>query len=267
MSDLKKQEEEKNISSNNATLREKRAKEVQYPKGKLTAYERIELLVDKGTFKEIDKLVTSKENPDGEAVITGTGMIHGRPIYIFSEDFSVMGGSLGKIVSEKILKIMDLALESKSPIIGIKDSGGARIQEGIASLYGYANIFKKNVECSGVVPQISIVVGPSAGGAVYSPALTDIIFQVKDIGQMYVTGPSVVKTVTGEDVSYEELGGIMAHGSNSGVSHQITDTEEQAFEEVRYLLSFLPQSAYQKPPRFLTEDTEDRVSELSLIHI
>ena len=156
---------------------------------------------------------------------------------------------------------MDLALENKAPIVGIKDSGGARIQEGIASLYGYANIFKKNVECSGVVPQISIVVGPSAGGAVYSPALTDIIFQVKDIGQMYVTGPSVVKTVTGEDVSYEDLGGVNAHGVNSGVSHQICETEDQAFEEVRYLLSYLPQSAFQKPPTFLTKDTEEREEE------
>ena len=149
---------------------------------------------------------------------------------------------------------MDLALEAKAPVIGIKDSGGARIQEGISSLYGYAQIFRKNVEASGKIPQISVIVGPSAGGAVYSPALTDFIFQVKDIGQLYVTGPNVVKTVTGEEVSYEELGGVEAHGTQSGVSHQVCETEEQAFEEVRYLLSFFPQSSDQKPPTFITED-------------
>ena len=153
---------------------------------------------------------------------------------------------------------MDLALEARAPIIGIKDSGGARIQEGISSLYGYAQIFKKNVQASGKIPQISVIVGPSAGGAVYSPALTDFIFQVKDIGQLYVTGPAVVKTVTGEDVSFEELGGIEAHGTLSGVSHQICEDEQQAFDEVRYLLSFLPQSAEQKPPVFITEDDTEK---------
>ena len=258
MSDLNKQKNSKNKTSEFEVKRDERASKIQHPKGKLTAIERIHLLVDKSSFKEIDQLVTSDENPEGEAVITGIGLIHGRPIYLFSEDFSVMGGSLGRVVSEKIIKIMNLALQDRVPIIGIKDSGGARIQEGISSLYGYANIFKKNVECSGIVPQISVVVGPSAGGAVYSPALTDIIFQVKDIGQMYVTGPAVVKTVTGEDVSYEDLGGVDAHGSISGVSHQICETEEQAFEEVRYLMSFLPQSAFQRPPTFLIEDTEER---------
>ncbi len=258
MSDLNKQKNNNSNPSEITSKRETRAKEIQHPKGKLTAMERVSLLVDDGSFKEIDQSVTSEENPEGEAVITGTGLIHGRPVYLFSEDFSVMGGSLGKVVSEKIIKIMDLALEDKVPIIGIKDSGGARIQEGIASLNGYANIFKKNVQCSGVVPQISVVVGPSAGGAVYSPALTDIIFQVKNIGQMYVTGPAVVKTVTGEDVSYEELGGVAAHGGTSGVSHQICKTEKQAFQEVRYLMSFLPQSAYEKPPVFRAEDSEGK---------
>jgi len=169
-----------------------------------------------------------------------------------------MGGSLGEIVAKKILRVMDLALEARAPIIGIKDSGGARIQEGISSLYGYAQIFKKNVQASGKIPQISVIVGPSAGGAVYSPALTDFIFQVKDIGQLYVTGPAVVKTVTGEDVSFEELGGIEAHGTLSGVSHQICEDEQQAFDEVRYLLSFLPQSAEQKPPVFITEDDTEK---------
>ena len=258
MSDLNKQESNNNSLSEITSERETRAKEVQHPKGKLTAMERIHLLVDEGSFKEIDQLVVSEENPEGEAVVTGSGLIHGRPIYLFSEDFSVMGGSLGKVVSEKIIKVMDLALQDRVPIIGIKDSGGARIQEGIASLNGYANIFKKNVECSGVIPQISVVVGPSAGGAVYSPALTDVIFQVKDIGQMYVTGPAVVKTVTGEDVSYEELGGVEAHGGTSGVSHQVCKTEQQAFQEVRYLMSFLPQSAYEKPPVFIPEDDKDK---------
>ena len=173
-----------------------------------------------------------------------------------------MGGSLGEIVAKKILRVMDLALDARAPIVGIKDSGGARIQEGISSLYGYAQIFKKNVEASGKIPQISVVVGPSAGGAVYSPALTDFIFQVQGIGQLYVTGPGVVKTVTGEDVSYEELGGVEAHGTKSGVSHQICENEEQAFEEVRYLLSFLPQSSDQKPPVFITEDDNERSVEM-----
>ena len=232
----------------------RKQKKIQHPKGKLTAYERIHLLLDEGSFSEIDENVVSEENPDGEAVVTGSGTIHGRPVFVFSEDFSVMGGSLGEIVAKKILRIMDLALEAKAPVIGIKDSGGARIQEGISSLYGYAQIFRKNVEASGKIPQISVIVGPSAGGAVYSPALTDFIFQVKDIGQLYVTGPNVVKTVTGEEVSYEELGGVEAHGTQSGVSHQICETEEQAFEEVRYLLSFFPQSSDQKPPTFITED-------------
>ena len=239
---------------NLAGLRNEKAKKIQHPKGKLTAYERIHLLLDEGSFSEIDENVVSEENPNGEAVVTGSGTIHGRPVFVFSEDFSVMGGSLGEIVAKKILRIMDLALEAKAPVIGIKDSGGARIQEGISSLYGYAQIFRKNVEASGKIPQISVIVGPSAGGAVYSPALTDFIFQVKDIGQLYVTGPNVVKTVTGEEVSYEELGGVEAHGTQSGVSHQVCETEQQAFEEVRYLLSFFPQSSDQKPPTFITED-------------
>ena len=243
---------------NLAEIRDERAKKVQHPKGKLTAYERIHLVLDEGSFSEIDENVSSEENPNGEAVITGSGTIHGRPVFIYSEDFSIMGGSLGEIVAKKILRVMDLALEARAPIIGIKDSGGARIQEGISSLYGYAQIFKKNVQASGKIPQISVIVGPSAGGAVYSPALTDFIFQVKDFGQLYVTGPAVVKTVTGEDVSFEELGGIEAHGTQSGVSHQICEDEQQAFDEVRYLLSFLPQSAEQKPPVFITEDDTEK---------
>ena len=246
---------------NLAEIRNEKAKKIQHPKGKLTAYERLDLLLDEGSFSEIDQHVTSEENPDGEAVVTGTGTIHGRPVFVFSEDFSVMGGSLGEVVAKKIIKVMDHALEAKAPVIGIKDSGGARIQEGISSLYGYAQIFKKNVEASGKIPQISVVVGPSAGGAVYSPALTDFIFQVQDIGQLYVTGPAVVKTVTGEEVSYEELGGIEAHGTKSGVSHQICESEEQAFEEIRYLMSFLPQSSSQKPPVFITEDDTSRTIE------
>src|SRR5210317_17013 len=246
---------------NLAEIRDEKAKKIQHPKGKLTAYERLNLLLDTGSFSEIDQHVTSEENPDGEAVVTGTGTIHGRPVFVFSEDFSVMGGSLGEVVAKKILKVMDHALEARAPIIGIKDSGGARIQEGISSLYGYAQIFKKNVEASGKIPQISVVVGPSAGGAVYSPALTDFIFQVKDIGQLYVTGPAVVKTVTGEEVSYEDLGGVEAHGTKSGVSHQICESEEQAFEEIRYLMSFLPQSSFQKPPAFITEDESSRTIE------
>ena len=200
-----------------------------------------------------------KQILSGEAVITGSGTIHGRPVYIYSEDFSIMGGSLGEIVAKKILRVMDLALEARAPIIGIKDSGGARIQEGISSLYGYAQIFKKNVQASGKIPQISVIVGPSAGGAVYSPALTDFIFQVKDIGQLYVTGPAVVKTVTGEDVSFEELGGIEAHGTLSGVSHQICEDEQQAFDEVRYLLKLPYLSLLIKShPVFITEDDTEK---------
>lgn len=247
---------------NLAEIRDERAKKVQHPKGKLTAYERIGLILDVDSFSEIDENVSSDANPDGEAVITGSGTIHGRPVYIYSEDFSIMGGSLGEVVAKKIMRVMDLALEARAPIIGIKDSGGARIQEGISSLYGYAQIFKKNVQASGKIPQISVIVGPSAGGAVYSPALTDFIFQVKDIGQLYVTGPAVVKTVTGEDVSFEELGGIEAHGTLSGVSHQICEDEQQAFDEVRYLLSFLPQSSEQKPPVFITEDDTEKTVDI-----
>ncbi|MDC2961852.1 acyl-CoA carboxylase subunit beta [Acidimicrobiia bacterium] len=247
---------------NLAEIRDERAKKVQHPKGKLTAYERIGLILDVDSFSEIDENVSSDANPDGEAVITGSGTIHGRPVYIYSEDFSIMGGSLGEVVAKKIMRVMDLALEARAPIIGIKDSGGARIQEGISSLYGYAQIFKKNVQASGKIPQISVIVGPSAGGAVYSPALTDFIFQVKDIGQLYVTGPAVVKKVTGEDVSFEELGGIEAHGTLSGVSHQICEDEQQAFDEVRYLLSFLPQSSEQKPPVFITEDDTEKTVDI-----
>ena len=247
---------------NLAEIRDERAKKVQHPKGKLTAYERIGLILDVDSFSEIDENVSSDANPDGEAVITGSGTIHGRPVYIYSEDFSIMGGSLGEVVAKKIMRVMDLALEARAPIIGIKDSGGARMQEGISSLYGYAQIFKKNVQASGKIPQISVIVGPSAGGAVYSPALTDFIFQVKDIGQLYVTGPAVVKTVTGEDVSFEELGGIEAHGTLSGVSHQICEDEQQAFDEVRYLLSFLPQSSEQKPPVFITEDDTEKTVDI-----
>ncbi|MDA9645364.1 acyl-CoA carboxylase subunit beta [Candidatus Actinomarina] len=247
---------------NLAEIRDERAKKVQHPKGKLTAYERIGLILDVDSFSEIDENVSSDANPNGEAVITGSGTIHGRPVYIYSEDFSIMGGSLGEVVAKKIMRVMDLALEARAPIIGIKDSGGARIQEGISSLYGYAQIFKKNVQASGKIPQISVIVGPSAGGAVYSPALTDFIFQVKDIGQLYVTGPAVVKTVTGEDVSFEELGGIEAHGTLSGVSHQICEDEQQAFDEVRYLLSFLPQSSEQKPPVFITEDDTEKTVDI-----
>jgi acetyl-CoA carboxylase carboxyltransferase component len=251
------------MSDNNlAEIRDERAKKVQHPKGKLTAYERINLLLDEASFSEIDENVSSDANPDGEAVITGSGTIHGRPVYIYSEDFSIMGGSLGEVVAKKIMRVMDLALEARAPIVGIKDSGGARIQEGISSLYGYAQIFRKNVQASGKIPQISVIVGPSAGGAVYSPALTDFIFQVKDIGQLYVTGPAVVKTVTGEEVSFEELGGIEAHGTLSGVSHQVCEDEQQAFDEVRYLLSFLPQSSEQKPPVFITEDDTQKTVDI-----
>src|SRR3954452_15407850 len=224
--------------------------------GKLLARERAEKLCDPGSFVELDRYVRHREpnfgmlekGPYGDAVVTGQGTIFGRRVFVFSQDFTVFGGSLSEVFADKICKVMDLALKYGCPVIGINDSGGARIQEGVVSLAGYAEIFWRNVQCSGVIPQISLVMGPCAGGAVYSPAITDFVFMVEGSSYMFITGPDVVKTVTGEEVSFEELGGAATHASKSGVAQFISPDEEAGLEDARYLLSFLPQNNVDPPP-------------------
>ncbi|MBU2493935.1 MAG: acyl-CoA carboxylase subunit beta [Bacteroidetes bacterium] len=228
----------------------------QHAKGKLTARERIELLVDAGSFDEIDMFVKHRSSDFGldkkkflgDGVVTGFARIDGRPIALFSQDFTVFGGSLSEAHAEKICKIMDLALKTGIPIVGLNDSGGARIQEGVVSLGGYAEIFLRNTMASGVIPQISAVLGPCAGGAVYSPAITDFVFMVKNTSHMFVTGPNVVKTVTHEDVSFEDLGGAETHAAKSGVAHFAYDSEIEVFENIRKLLSFIPLNWKDKSP-------------------
>ena len=246
-----------------------RAVEKQHAKGKLTARERIELLLDEGSFEETDKLAVhratgfgleSKRIP-GDGVITGWGTVDGRRVCVFSQDFTVFGGSLGEVFAEKIVKVMDLALKMGVPLIGINDSGGARIQEGVVSLGGYGDIFYRNVQASGVIPQISAIMGPCAGGAVYSPAMTDFTFMVKDTSHMFITGPEVIKTVTGEDVSFEELGGAMSHNSKSGVAHFAADDEPSCIEDIKLLLSFFPANNLEEPPRIEPMDPHDRIDE------
>ena len=215
----------------------------QHDKGKNTARERINLLLDENSFIEIDRFTSNSDNAiPGDSVIVGTGTINGKNICVYSQDFTVMGGSLSKVAADKICKIMDIAISTGCPMIGIIDSGGARIQEGVHSLVGYGAIFTKNVRSSGVIPQISIIVGPSAGGATYSPAITDFIFMVKDMGQMYITGPDVVKQVTGENTTHEELGGSESHMTKSGVCHFIYNDETDCFNNVKKLLNYLPQN-------------------------
>jgi len=241
----------------------------QHEAGKLTARERIEALLDKDSFQEIDQFVRHQstgfgvedKKPLGDAVVTGHGTIDGRPVFVFAEDFTVFGGSLGKVVADKICKILDLAIDTGAPVIGLKDSGGARIQEGVDSLDGYGRIFKRNVRASGVIPQISVIMGPCAGGAVYSPALTDFIFQVDQTSHMFITGPDVIKAVTGEDVTMEELGGATAHASKSGVTHFVYPTGEDALEAVRYLVSFLPRNNMEMPPYYAPGDRADRLDD------
>ena len=224
--------------------------EKQHAKGKYTARERVEKLLDPGSFQELDVFVRhrtsdfdmEKNRPWGDAVVTGHGTIDGRRVCVFSQDFTVFGGSLGEVMAEKMCKIMDLAAKIGCPVIGINDSGGARIQEGVVSLGAYGDVFVRNVKCSGVIPQISLIMGPCAGGAVYSPAMTDFIFMVKETSHMFITGPEVIKTVTGEEVGFEELGGAMSHNSKSGVAHFASDDEDACLEDTRYLLSFLPQN-------------------------
>ncbi|MEM9985510.1 MAG: acyl-CoA carboxylase subunit beta [Bacteroidota bacterium] len=232
--------------------------DAQHSKGKLTARERLELLLDEGSFEEIGKLVThrstqfglEKQKPLGDGVVTGYGKIYGRLVYVFSQDFTVMGGSLSETYAEKICKVMDLAMKNGAPLIGLNDSGGARIQEGVVSLGGYADIFYRNVQASGVIPQISAIMGPCAGGAVYSPAMTDFILMVEQTSYMFVTGPNVVKTVTHEEVSAEELGGANTHASKSGVTHFAATNEVECIQYIKTLLSFLPQNCEEEPSRF-----------------
>src|SRR5881394_2254391 len=243
------------------------AVEKQHEKGKLTARERVEKLLDPGSFEELDTFVRhrtyefemQKRRPWGDAVVTGWGTIDGRPVVVFSQDFTVFGGSLGEVMAEKMCKIMDLAAKIGAPVIGINDSGGARIQEGVVSLGAYGDVFVRNVQCSGVIPQISLVMGPCAGGAVYSPAMTDFIFMVKETSHMFITGPDVIKTVTGEEPTFEELGGAMTHNTKSGVAHFAADDEEQCLEDVRYLMSFLPQNNLETAPRVDTGDDHERM--------
>ena len=222
----------------------------QHDRGKYTARERIEKLLDPGSFQELDTYVRhrttdfdmQRNRPWGDAVVTGHGTIDGRRVCVFSQDFTVFGGSLGEVMAEKMCKIMDLAARIGCPVIGINDSGGARIQEGVVSLGAYGDVFTRNVMCSGVIPQISLIMGPCAGGAVYSPAITDFIFMVKETSHMFITGPDVIKTVTGEEVDFESLGGAMAHNSKSGVAHLAAEDEDACLQDTRYLLSFLPQN-------------------------
>jgi propionyl-CoA carboxylase beta chain len=245
------------------------AVEKQHEKGKLTARERIAKLLDEGSFEELDTFVRhrthefdmDKRRPWGDAVVTGWGTIDGRPVAVFSQDFTVFGGSLGEVMAEKMCKIMDLAAKIGCPVIGINDSGGARIQEGVVSLGAYGDVFVRNVQCSGVIPQISLVMGPCAGGAVYSPAMTDFIFMVKETSHMFITGPEVIKTVTGEEVGFEELGGAMSHNTKSGVAHFAADSEEACLEDVRYLLSFIPANNLVMPPRVEPYDDPERAAE------
>ena len=242
------------------------AEEKQHDRGKLTARERIDKLLDPGSFEELDTFVRHRTSdfdmlnnrPWGDAVVTGHGTIDGRPVAVFSQDFTVFGGSLGEVMGEKMVKVMDLAAKIGCPVIGINDSGGARIQEGVVSLGAYGDVFVRNVQCSGVIPQISVIMGPCAGGAVYSPAMTDFIFMVKETSHMFITGPDVIKTVTGEEVEFEELGGAMTHNSKSGVAHFAADDEESCLEDVRYLMSFLPQNNLEIPPQMDTGDDPDR---------
>ena len=240
--------------------------EQQHAKGKLTARERVHLLVDEGTFEELGKFVMhrskdfglDKEYYLGDGVITGYGKINGRLVYVFSQDFTVFGGSLSETHAEKIVKIMDLAMQNGAPIIGLNDSGGARIQEGVVSLGGYADIFYRNTLASGVIPQISAVLGPCAGGAVYSPAITDFIFMVENTSFMFVTGPNVVKTVTHENVSAEELGGALAHSSKSGVTHFACANEAECISQVKRLISYLPQNCEDLPPKSAYQATDEK---------
>ena len=246
-----------------------RAVEKQHAKGKKTARERIEQLLDDDSFVELDGLARhrstnfgqEKNRPYGDGVVTGYGTVEGRPVCVFAQDFTVFGGSLGEVFGEKIIKVMDLALKIGCPVVGINDSGGARIQEGVASLGLYGEIFKRNVMASGVIPQISLIMGPCAGGAVYSPAITDFIVMVDQTSHMFITGPDVIKTVTGEDVAFEDLGGARSHNTKSGVAHYMGEDEDDAIEYVRELLSYLPQNNLEEASVFEFEELPETTEE------
>ncbi|HEY70879.1 MAG TPA: acyl-CoA carboxylase subunit beta [Anaerolineae bacterium] len=243
--------------------------DAQHEKGKLTARERIELLLDKGSFHETDMFVShrttdfdlDKRKYLSDSVVTGWGTIEGKLMYVFSQDFTVFGGSLGEVHAEKVCKIMDMALKNGAPVIGLNDSGGARIQEGVVSLGAYADIFLRNTLASGVIPQISAIMGPCAGGAVYSPAMTDFIFMVRKSSYMFITGPDVVRSVTHEDVDFEELGGAEVHGTTSGVCHYMADTEADCLHKIRTMMSYLPQNNSEDPPFVATNDDPLRTEE------
>ena len=267
MEDILRQLEERRAAAR-AGGGERRVK-IQHDKGKLTARERLELLLDEGSFEEYDMFVEhrasdfgmAEQTVPGDGVVTGHGAINGRLVFVFSQDFTVFGGSLSEAHAEKICKIMDQAMKVGAPLIGLNDSGGARIQEGVASLAGYAEVFQRNVLASGVVPQISVIMGPCAGGAVYSPAMTDFTFMVKDSSYMFVTGPDVVKTVTNESVSHEELGGAVTHTTKSGVADLAFENDVEALGQVRRFVGFLPSSNREPPPSRPSEDGPERVEE------
>ena len=234
--------------------------------GKMLARERLEYLLDEGSFNELDQLARSRSSslkddyrPYGDGVITGWGTVDGRKVFVFSQDFTVFGGALGEVFAEKIHKVMDLALKAGAPLVGLNDGAGARIQEGVAALGGYADVFQRNVMASGVIPQISMIMGPCAGGAVYSPAMTDFIFMVDETSHMFITGPDVVKTVTGETVTLEELGGAGAHSSKSGVAQFAGPDEKSVLDDVKFLLSFLPANNLEEPPFLPSDDPPDRL--------
>ncbi|GAA0514595.1 acyl-CoA carboxylase subunit beta [Halorubrum aquaticum] len=246
----------------------------QHEKGKMTARERIDYFLDDGTFHEFDRFRTHRNHTfgmeeqrlPGDGVVTGYGEVNGRKTFVFAHDFTVFGGSLGEVFAEKVCKVMDKAMDVGAPVIGLNDSAGARIQEGVASLGGFAEVFRRNTEASGVIPQISAIMGPCAGGAVYSPAITDFTFMVKDTSHMFITGPDVIETVTGEEVSFEELGGAVTHTSTSGVAHFAEESEEDALDDIARLLSYLPQNNVEDPPRVEPWDDPERADE-ELTHV
>ena len=243
-----------------------RAVQRQHARGKLLARERIEYLLDPGSFHELDMLARHRatesgltERPYTDGVVTGWGTVDGRKVFVFSQDFTVFGGALGEVFAQKIHKVMDMAVTTGAPVIGLNDGAGARIQEGVVSLDSYGGIFSRNVRASGVVPQISVVLGPCAGGAVYSPAITDFIFMVRETSHMFITGPDVVRTVTGEEVSLEDLGGARSHATKSGVATFVRDTEYDVLDAVKELLSFLPSNYLEHPPHYEPLDSPDRM--------
>ncbi|MBU9714709.1 acyl-CoA carboxylase subunit beta [Evansella tamaricis] len=244
--------------------------EKQHEKGKLTARERIHLFLDEGSFMELNPFMEHRTtdfgmqpgSAPGEGVVTGYGKVNGRMVFLFAQDFTVYGGALGEMHAKKIANVMDLAVKNKAPFVGLNDSGGARIQEGVLSLDGYGHIFYRNSIYSGVIPQISVIMGPCAGGAVYSPAITDFVFMVEKTSQMFITGPKVIETVTGEKISSEELGGAFVHGSKSGNAHFSCETEEEVLQEVRKLLSYLPQHNEDQPPKYDVEQKDDFLYDL-----